>query len=190
MKIEKSVYFLLAITSLFTLSYSTPNERKLITIPINAQNDEQKVQNSQRPLTEIPSIDLKFYENQFTCSIDFGTPLATSESSYFVINTLIPNLIVSSKDCQNCARKYYDPDLSSTSDVNPDIVTLDIGGFSETGVWVTDQVCVVSDACNDDSESLNVEFFAVKSTSNLESQFDGIFGLVPLDYNEGPTYIQ
>ena len=86
---------------------------------------------------------------------------------------------------------YYDPSASSTSKVvDPATpVTLNLGEYTEMGVWMTDQVCIASESCNEDSESVNVQFLSVTSTSNFDNPFDGLFGLAPLGEGKSPGYI-
>ena len=64
---------------------------------------------------EVPIILKNLQNTGYTGPILFGTPLAGSTDSEFVFDTGSAWLAVTSEECSDCNKKYYDAEASSTS---------------------------------------------------------------------------
>ena len=95
---------------------------------------------------------------------------------------------MTSTDCSNCQKKYYDEEASSTSQVvDPSTYELAYGSATLYGEKIMDTVCLTYSEANTNACLTDFEFFKITSAKGLFN--DGILGLSPDVTSNGPSFM-
>ena len=128
-------------------------------------------------------LDLEFQAGILTMPIFFGTPLQRPENSSFAIDTSLSCLATSSFRCHNCTHHYYNERVSKTARDSQIVQSMRFRAQMLTGDMVTDTVCLDNQSCLNATEFFEINY-------DFVSDHDGIFGLAPVDADEGPPFIK
>lgn len=94
-------------------------------------------------------------------------------------------------NCANCTTHYYDPSLSQTAIVSPDytINSMQYGAQKFTGSMMNDDVCL-SNYLGGNLCAFDFPIFVANEAVDMKKGFDGVLGLAPNSYQNGPSFIK